>query len=195
MIATIKNFLPSTGSIAQGSEGHWRAAGSWERRMAATLHTSLGDIKVEIFCDRAPRTAENFLALAASDYYSDTVFHRNIKGFMLQGGDPTGTGKGGESIYGKHFQDEISDELKFTARGILGMANKGPHTNGSQFFITYTKLPHLNLKYPIFGKVIAGWETLDVMEKMPVGPKDRPEEPIVLQGCTIHANPFADVTA
>jgi len=158
------------------------------------LHTSLGDIKIELYCDRTPRTCENFLALAASNYYDDTAFHRNIKGFMLQGGDPTGTGKGGESIYGKHFQDEIVDELKFNARGLVGMANKGPDTNGSQFFIAYTKLPHLNMKYPIMGKVISGWETLDIMEKMPVGPKDRPEEPMVLHSCTIHANPFAEVT-
>eukprot|EP00802_Teleaulax_amphioxeia_P031062 Tamp_34036.p1 GENE.Tamp_34036~~Tamp_34036.p1 ORF type:complete len:164 (+),score=38.12 Tamp_34036:65-556(+) len=161
--------------------------------MAMTLHTSLGDIKLELYCDRAPKSCENFLALAASNYYDNTVFHRNIKGFMLQGGDPTGTGKGGESIYGKHFKDEIVEELKFTARGIVGMANKGPDTNGSQFFIAYTKLPHLNMKYPILGKVISGWETLDLMEKMPVGPKDKPVEAITLTSCTIHANPFADV--
>ncbi|EKX53642.1 hypothetical protein GUITHDRAFT_150241 [Guillardia theta CCMP2712] len=161
--------------------------------MAATLHTSLGDIKVELFCDRAPQSCENFLALSASGYYDNTVFHRNIKGFMIQGGDPTGTGKGGESIFGKTFADEIKEDLKFSARGMLGMANKGPDTNGSQFFISYTKLPHLNMKYPLFGKVISGWETLDAMEKVPVGAKDRPVEEIKLKSITIHANPIADV--
>ncbi|KAJ1489568.1 cyclophilin-like protein [Baffinella frigidus] len=162
--------------------------------MSVTLHTSHGDVKVEMFCDLAPSTCENFLALCASNYYDGTVFHRNVKGFMIQGGDPLGTGKGGESIFGKTFPDEISEQLTFQARGMLGMANKGPDTNGSQFFITYGKLPHLNMKYPIFGKVIAGWDTLDAMEKVPAGAKNRPETDITLFECTIHANPIAEQT-
>mmetsp|Transcript_20002 Transcript_20002/g.41953 ORF Transcript_20002/g.41953 Transcript_20002/m.41953 type:complete len:116 (-) Transcript_20002:152-499(-) len=112
---------------------------------------------------------------------------------MVQGGDPTGTGKGGESIYGKFFADEIHDSLKFTARGMVGMANKGPDTNGSQFFFAYQKLPHLNMKYPIFGKVISGFEVLDAMEKVPVGPKDRPLQSISLKNVTVHANPIAEI--
>lgn len=162
------------------------------KKMAVTLHTSHGDIKMEIFCDQVPETSENFLALCASGYYNNTNFHRNIKGFMIQGGDPLGTGKGGESIYGKHFKDEMSESLKFTGRGVVGMANKGPDTNGSQFFIAYQKLPHLNFKYPIFGKVINGWEVLDAMEKVPVGPKDRPAQPISIENVTVHANPIAE---
>ncbi|KAJ0770024.1 putative peptidylprolyl isomerase [Helianthus annuus] len=111
---------------------------------------------------------KNFLALCASGYYDGTIFHRNIKGFMIQGGDPTGTGKGGTSIWGKKFNDEIRESLKHNARGVLSMANSGPNTNGSQFFITYAKQPHLNGLYTIFGKVIHGFEVLDLMEKVNV---------------------------
>lgn len=116
--------------------------------MSVTLHTTLGNIKLELYCEEVPRTATNFLALCASGYYDDTIFHRNIRGFMIQGGDPTGTGKGGRSIYddspnGK-FNDEIVDVLKHSRRGVVSMANSGPNTNGSQFFITYKAQPHLN---------------------------------------------------
>jgi peptidyl-prolyl cis-trans isomerase-like 3 len=139
-------------------------------------------------------TAENFLALAASGYYNDCKFHRNIKAFMVQGGDPTGTGKGGKSIYqtpnGK-FPDEIADHLKHNKRGIVSMANSGPNTNGSQFFITYKAHPHLNGKYTIFGQVIDGMEVLDRMEKVPTGANDRPLQEMKIQSCTIHANPLA----
>jgi peptidyl-prolyl cis-trans isomerase-like 3 len=114
---------------------------------SVTLHTNLGDLKMELYCEEAPRTAQNFLALAASGYYDSTIFHRNIRGFMVQGGDPTGTGKGGRSIYGTpsgKFPDELVDSLKHSKRGVVSMANSGPNTNGSQFFITYKAHPHLN---------------------------------------------------
>uniref|UniRef100_A0A0A0L4C8 Peptidyl-prolyl cis-trans isomerase n=2 Tax=Cucumis sativus TaxID=3659 RepID=A0A0A0L4C8_CUCSA len=160
-------------------------------KMSVTLHTNLGDIKCEIFCDEVPKSAENFLALCASGYYDGTIFHRNIKGFMIQGGDPTGTGKGGTSIWGKKFNDEIKESLKHNARGILSMANSGANTNGSQFFITYAKQPHLNGLYTIFGRVIHGFEVLDIMEKTQTGPGDRPLAEIRLNRVTIHANPLA----
>nr|XP_037268851.1 peptidyl-prolyl cis-trans isomerase-like 3 isoform X5 [Rhipicephalus microplus] len=95
---------------------------------------------------------QNFLALCASDYYNGCLFHRNIKGFMVQTGDPTGTGKGGESIWGENFANEIQDGLKHSVRGVVSMANNGPNTNASQFFITYAKQPHLDQKYTVFGK-------------------------------------------
>ncbi|KAG2436357.1 hypothetical protein HXX76_006664 [Chlamydomonas incerta] len=162
--------------------------------MSVTLHTNVGDIKIEVFCDQAPRAAENFLALCASNYYDNVHFHRNIKGFMIQGGDPTGTGKGGRSIYptpnGK-FPDEINDVLKHSKRGIVSMANSGPNTNGSQFFITYKAHTHLNGKYTIFGQVIDGLEVLDRMEKVPTDDKDRPKTDIRINKVTIHANPIA----
>ncbi|XP_022757119.1 peptidyl-prolyl cis-trans isomerase CYP18-1-like [Durio zibethinus] len=117
---------------------------------------------------------QNFFAPGASGYYDGTIFHRNIKGFMIQGGDPTGTGKGGTSIWAKKFNDEIQESLKPNcSRGILSMANSGPNTNGSQFFITYAKQPYLNGLYTVFGNVIHGFEVLDLMEKFQTGAGDR----------------------
>jgi len=139
--------------------------------------------------------AENFLALCASNYYDGSIFHRNIKGFMIQTGDPSGSGKGGQSIWGKPFSDEIRSTLKFNARGVVAMANNGPDSNKSQFFITYSKQPHLDGKYTIFGKVIDGADsTLDAMERVPVTNKNRPLTEIKLTHITIHANPIADAT-
>lgn len=160
--------------------------------MSVTLHTSHGNVKIEVACDTVPRTAFNFLALCASGRYDDTIFHRNMKGFMIQGGDPTGTGKGGESIWGGMFDDEFTGELRHDRRGTVSMANKGSNTNRSQFFMTYSKQPHLNNKYTIVGRVIDGFETLDAMEKIPTGKKDRPLSEIKLSHVTIHANPLAD---
>ncbi|KAK0446244.1 cyclophilin-like protein [Armillaria borealis] len=153
--------------------------------MSVTLHTTLGELKIEIFCEAVPKTAENFLALCASNYYDGCIFHRNIKGFMIQTGDPAGTGKGGQSIWGKPFSDEIRSTLKFNARGMVAMANS--------VFITYSKQAHLDGKYTIFGKVIDGSDTaLDAMERAPVNNKNRPLDEIKLTSITIHANPIAD---
>ncbi|KIY43909.1 cyclophilin-like protein [Fistulina hepatica ATCC 64428] len=163
--------------------------------MSVTLHTSHGELKIELFCEAVPKTAENFLALCASNYYDGCIFHRNIKGFMIQTGDPTGTGKGGQSIWGQPFADEIRSTLKFNARGTVAMANSGPDTNKSQFFITYSKQPHLDSKYTILGKVIDGADsTLDAMERVPVNAKNHPLQEIRLNHVTIHANPIADAT-
>ncbi|EYB88512.1 hypothetical protein Y032_0245g3542 [Ancylostoma ceylanicum] len=159
--------------------------------MSVTLHTTVGDIKVELFCQECPKTCENFLALCASDYYKDNIFHRNIKDFMVQTGDPTGTGKGGNSIWGGPFEDELSVELRHEGRGILSMANNGPNTNKSQFFITYAKQPHLDLKYTVFGKVIDGFDALDELETIKVDAKYRPVVEQRIRDVTIHANPFA----
>uniref|UniRef100_A0A1I7X6D8 Peptidyl-prolyl cis-trans isomerase n=1 Tax=Heterorhabditis bacteriophora TaxID=37862 RepID=A0A1I7X6D8_HETBA len=150
--------------------------------MSVTLHTTAGDIKVELFCDVCPKTCEvcninilfelnNFLALCANEYYKGNIFHRNIKDFMVQTGDPTGTGKGGDSIWGGPFEDEFVPELKHDARGTLSMANSGPNSNKSQFFISYAKQPHLDLKYTIFGRVIDGWDALDELETIKVDSK------------------------
>lgn len=119
---------------------------------SVTLHTDVGDIKIELFCDDCPKTCENFLALCASDYYNGSLFHRNIKGFIVQTGDPTGTGKGGASIWGGKFEDEFKENLKHTDRGMVSMANSGPNTNASQFFISYAAQPQLDLKYTLFGE-------------------------------------------
>uniref|UniRef100_A0A2K5CDA5 Peptidyl-prolyl cis-trans isomerase n=1 Tax=Aotus nancymaae TaxID=37293 RepID=A0A2K5CDA5_AOTNA len=144
--------------------------------MSVTLHTDVGDIKIEVFCERTAKTCENFLALCASNYYNGCIFYRNIKGFMVQ------TGRS-NSIWGKKFEDEYS---------VVPMANNGPNTHGSQFFITYGKQPHLDMKYTVFGKVIDGLETLDELEKLPVNEKTyRPLNDVHIKDVTSHANPFA----
>jgi peptidyl-prolyl cis-trans isomerase-like 3 len=119
-------------------------------------------------------------------------YHSNIKKFIIQGGDPTGTGKGGASIYGKYFDDEIVDTLKHDRRGTLSMANRGPNTNGSQFFFTYDKIPSLNNINTVFGRIIHGMDVLDRMEMQEVDAKDRPLDKIILHEVHIHANPFAE---
>ena len=160
--------------------------------MSVTLKTNLGDLKVELACDIVPKTCENFLALCGTGAYDGTSFHRLIPGFMIQGGDPTGTGRGGSSIWGGKFADEFSPLLKHDARGVLAMANKGPNSNGSQFYIMFDKAPHLNNRYTVFGHVIDGWDTLAAMERVPVDDKHHPQTPIILQSCIIHANPLAE---
>ncbi len=135
----------------------------------------------------------SFLALAASGYYDGCVFHRNIKGFIVQTGDPSNTGKNGKSLWGTQFEDELNEHLKHNKRGIVSMANKGPNTNGSQFFITYGKQANLDMKYTIFGHLIDGLDALDELEKIPVNEKTyRPEYDIKIKNITIHANPIAE---
>jgi len=169
------------------------------------LHTSHGDLKIEIFCDLVPSTAENFLALCASGAYDGTPFHRLIPDFMVQAGDtsqsPRNTEehpiqKGGVSIWGGYFEDEIkTPALRHNARGTVSMANKGPGTNASQFFITLKEASHLDGKNTVFGKVIDGGEeggTLEKIEAVEVDKKYRPKsEKILLKKVTIHANPLA----
>ncbi len=127
----------------------------------ATFKTERGDFVVELFADKAPVTVNNFVFLARDGFYDGVTFHRVIKGFMAQGGDPTGSGRGGP---GYRFQDEFHPTLRHDAAGILSMANAGPNTNGSQFFITHGPTPHLNNKHSVFGKVIQG---LDVVLAIP----------------------------
>ena len=123
----------------------------------ATFKTEKGDIGVQLFADRAPRTVENFVNLARAGFYGGTTFHRVIGGFMAQGGDPTGTGTGGP---GYQFGDEFHPELRHDSPGILSMANAGPGTNGSQFFITFGPTPHLDDRHSVFGKVTTGMDVL-----------------------------------
>nr|XP_020755486.1 peptidyl-prolyl cis-trans isomerase-like 3 [Odocoileus virginianus texanus] len=150
--------------------------------MSVTLHTDVGDIKIEVFCERTPKTYENFLALCAK-ISRVSWFNRQIQ--------QVPTRKGGNSIWGKKFGDEYSEYLKHNVRGVVSMVNNGPNTNGSQFFITYGKQPHLDMKYTVFGKVIDGLETLDELEKLPVNEKTYRPLNDVCKDITIHANPFA----
>ena len=121
--------------------------------MKVTLETTQGSIEFELFNDIAPKTCENFTTHCKNGYYDGVIFHRIIEDFMIQGGDPTGTGRGGESIWGKPFEDECTPDLKFDKAGLLAMANAGPGTNGSQFFVTLKNTPWLDGKHTIFGRI------------------------------------------
>ena len=143
----------------------------------ATMHTNHGPIELELFDDDAPKTVENFKNLAADGFYDGVIFHRVIPDFMIQGGDPTGTGTGGP---GYTFEDEINQHK--IVRGALAMANAGPNTNGSQFFIVTTDAaPWLDGKHTVFGRVTAGMEVVDQLERLPTDGRDRPREPAVIE--------------
>ncbi|KAH9451430.1 hypothetical protein MJO28_009061 [Puccinia striiformis f. sp. tritici] len=148
------------------------------RQTAVILETSMGVIQLELYWDHAPRTCHNFSELANRGYYNGTVIHRVVADFMAQGGDPTGTGRGGRSIYGDKFEDEIHPELRFTGAGILAMANSGPNSNTSQFFLTLAPTPHLDKKHTIFGRVHEGLKVLERIGAVNVDSEDRPREPV-----------------
>jgi len=165
---------------------------------SATLHTSEGDIEIELFDERAPRTVENFVGLATGDrewehpetgetmdtpLYADVEFHRIIEDFMIQTGDPTGTGRGGP---GYTFDDEFHDDLRHDAAGKLSMANRGPDTNGSQFFITLAPQPHLDDKHAVFGEVTDGMDVVEAIGNAETDADDRPTTPIHLESVEIH---------
>ncbi|OTA99985.1 hypothetical protein M426DRAFT_245658 [Hypoxylon sp. CI-4A] len=140
--------------------------------------TPQGTITVELYTSHAPRTCANFSTLASRGYYDDCVFHRVIPNFMVQTGDPTGTGRGGSSIYGDKFADEIAPDLRHTGAGVLSMANAGKDTNGSQFFLTLAPTPWLDGKHTIFGRVKAGLAVLKRMGLVNTGPDDRPVDEV-----------------
>ncbi|MEW5299438.1 MAG: hypothetical protein WDW36_002456 [Sanguina aurantia] len=138
------------------------------------LDTTMGPVTVELYYKHSPKTVKNFLALAKSGYYDGTVFHRIIRDFMIQGGDPSGTGRGGESSFGGKFEDEITRELKHTGAGILSMANAGPNTNGSQFFITLGPTPWLDGKHTVFGRVASGMGVIKRLGNVQTDTNDKP---------------------
>ena len=183
--------------------------------IVAVMHTNMGDIKIKLFVNEVPRTAQNFIELANKGYYNGIIFHRVIKDFMIQGGDPTGTGMGGESIYGEKFEDEFDVSLH-NIRGALSMANAGPNTNGSQFFIVqadtcpetmlsqmeqltdrgfpvdtiedYKALggtPWLDFKHSVFGQVYEGMNVVDDIANVRCGAGDRPMYDVVIEGIDI----------
>ena len=142
----------------------------------ATLSTRHGDIKIRLFEKEAPKTVENFTGLINKGYYDGIIFHRVIPNFMIQGGDPTGTGRGGESLWGGKFEDEFHPSLSFDRPGLLAMANAGPGTNGSQFFITTVETPWLTGHHTIFGEVVEGYDAVQKIENCRTGFMDKPEE-------------------
>ena len=149
-----------------------------ESMTVAVVNTNMGTIEIELFADKTPKTVENFVGLANKGYYDGIIFHRVIADFMIQGGDPTGTGRGGESLWGTSFADEFVTELRHDVPGILSMANSGPNTNGSQFFITLVPTPWLDGKHTIFGKVINGMNLVEDIGKVKTGAGDKPVEDI-----------------
>lgn len=177
------------------------------------LHTNHGDISLVLFADEAPKTVANFVKHARDGYYNGVIFHRVIKDFMIQGGDPTGTGMGGESVYGGSFEDEFVPTL-FNLYGALSMANAGPNTNGSQFFIVTAKevpqsmlsqlpgagfpgeiieayqkqggTPWLDQRHTVFGHVLAGMDVVEAIENVATGPQDKPLEDVIIQSITVN---------
>ncbi|ELU18908.1 hypothetical protein CAPTEDRAFT_161676 [Capitella teleta] len=158
------------------------------------LNTTVGDIEIELWTKEAPKACRNFIQLCMEGYYDETIFHRLVKEFIVQGGDPTGTGEGGESIYGKPFKDELHSRLRFVRRGLVAMANSGPNDNGSQFFFTLATTPELMNKHTIFGKVVG--DTLYNMLKLSEGEVDRDEKPLYphkINSTKVLTNPYDDI--
>ncbi|XP_056293424.1 peptidyl-prolyl cis-trans isomerase-like 1 [Pseudoliparis swirei] len=152
-------------------------ADTWQPQ-TVVMDTTMGTIVLELYWRQAPNTCKNFAELCRRDYYVNTKFHRIIKDFMVQGGDPTGTGRGGASIFGKQFEDELNPELKFTGAGILAMANAGPDTNGSQFFFTLGPTQWLDGMHTIFGRVKEGMGVLNRIGMVETNGQDRPADDI-----------------
>jgi peptidyl-prolyl cis-trans isomerase A (cyclophilin A) len=165
--------------------------------LTATLHTTEGDIEVRLFDERVPETVENFVGLATGErtwedpetgeevpepLYDDVPFHRVIDGFMIQTGDPTGTGRGGP---GYTFDDEFHPDLRHDGAGTVSMANRGPDTNGSQFFITLDAQPHLDDKHAVFGEVVDGMDVVEAIGNAETDTDDRPTSPIHLESVTV----------
>ena len=152
--------------------------------MNATLQTNHGAIAIELFPDDAPKTVDNFIKLARDGFYDTVIFHRVIPDFMIQGGDPTGTGSGGP---GYSFEDEINDHK--VERGALAMANAGPNTNGSQFFVvTADACPWLDGKHTVFGRVTDGMDVVDTISQLPRDARDKPHEPVVIERVAVAAS-------
>lgn len=158
----------------------------------ARMETNLGSLNLELYPETAPKAVWNFIQLAKKGYYRDVAFHRSIRNFMVQGGDPTGTGKGGTSCWGKNFADEFDGPLTHDARGIMSMANKGKNTNSSQFFILYRAAKHLDRKHTIFARVVGGMDVLDKMENTKVDDGDRPVEEMVIRDVVVFLDPFEE---
>lgn len=152
----------------------WGEESMDKKAETVVFETTQGNIEFKLYPEVAPKACENFVGLVKKGYYDGIIFHRVIQGFMIQGGDPTGTGRGGESLWGKDFEDEVTPSVTFNRAGLLAMANRGPSTNGSQFFITTVPTPHLNMRHTIFGEVVGGMDVVTAIETTPVGPGDKP---------------------
>ena len=169
-------FLSAVCLLSQFSLTHAQQEKPVDSSTVVVFETNQGSIELKLYPQAAPKTVENFTGLVKKGYYNGLIFHRVIKNFMIQGGDPTGTGTGGESLWGGKFEDEFNADLQFDHKGILAMANAGPNTNGSQFFITTVPTPWLNNHHTIFGEVASGYDAVQKIENTAVGAGDRPAE-------------------
>ena len=147
-----------------------------EKSTYVTFKTNQGDVKIKLFPKIAPKTCENFVGLVKKGYYDGITFHRVIKDFMIQGGDPTASGCGGQSLWGRPFEDEFNADVAFDRPGLLAMANSGPNTNGSQFFITTALTPWLHMRHTIFGEVVEGYDVVKKIENCETGFMDKPSK-------------------
>ncbi len=176
MRPTIWSAALLVGAMAMSPSAHGAA------RPRATIQTTLGTIVLELYNDEAPKTVENFVTLAKKGFYNGLIFHRVIPDFMLQTGDPDGTGAGGP---GYTFADEISPNLRHDGAGVVSMANRGPNTNGSQFFITLVPTPWLDGKHAIFGRVVEGQPVVERIAAVERNAQDKPRTDVVMQQVTI----------
>lgn len=159
---------------------------SENEQLLVSIKTNMGEMKLALFPDKAPKTVRNFVGLILRKYYDGIIFHRVIANFMIQGGDPSGTGAGGESFFGGEFEDEFHPSLKHDKPGILSMANAGPNTNGSQFFITLVPTPWLNGRHSIFGTLVEGMDVLNKIGATETSkPYDKPVNDVVMESVTV----------
>ncbi len=188
-VATVNLKRPAT--EREVNEARWRLLRKLKKKALVQLRLSHGVINLEIHADACPCTSENFITLCKRGYYDGCIIHRSIKNFMMQTGDPTGTGKGGESCWGGSFGDECDTQrLRHTGRGVVSMANSGPNTNKSQFFILYKSAPHLDGKHTVFGMVVGGGVTLDAIEAIETNSKDCPIEEVKIISTQVFQDPF-----
>ncbi|KAF5374836.1 hypothetical protein D9758_000390 [Tetrapyrgos nigripes] len=181
--------------ISNPPKGKGKERDVGKRRAYVRVVTSLGggSLNLELYCEKAPKTCYNFLMLARQGKYDNCLFHRLVPGFMIQTGDPTGTGAGGESYWGTPFRDEydLKGAAKHDSRGVVAMANKGAGTNGSQWYVTFKETPHLDRKHTVFGKLVGGEDVLDALEKLPrKAGTERPAKPVKITEVIIYSDPF-----
>lgn len=162
---------------------------SADEKLVAIINTNVGTFEIELFTNKVTKTVENFVGLAKNGKYENVIFHRVIPQFMIQGGDPTGTGRGGESYWGGKFEDEFDMTLRHDKPGILSMANAGANTNGSQFFITLVPTPWLDGKHSVFGEVISGMDIVNGIGETETGMMDKPVNDIIMQKVEIEKRP------
>lgn len=191
--ASAPGFTSSVFSAARAREREAPSRGKeTTRRGYVGVETSMGTLNVEVRCDAAPLASENFLGLCERGYYDGVCFHRNVPGFVVQGGDPTGTGRGGESVWGRGFR--VEQGLRHDAAGVVAMANAGPGTNGSQFYVTYAAQPQLDGRHTVFGRVVGGMDVLRLMERVATDPAtERPLAPITIARTVVYVNPFREL--